>query len=149
MKHTIIGALVAFVLATVWFGGPAFAGESEKVLKVRYEDELAKEAQETDAICGTKIQTSINWSEFDLKDTWQKHSVSSYCAGPLEALASFCKGDNAKKYIRKNITKLECSSARSKDEWSLKVRRGTVSWKIPPDASNAEQFARKMLLKQL
>ncbi|MCA9550113.1 MAG: hypothetical protein KC933_08765 [Myxococcales bacterium] len=127
----------------------AHAEESEKVRHARYESELEQEAESTDAKCGTKIATSIDWASFEGDAEWQKRSIASYCGSPLSALRRFCEGEKAKAYIQKTTKKLVCRAVKSKAEWKLLVKDGTLTWLIPPDATNADDFARAQLLRSL
>lgn len=127
----------------------AHAEESEKVRRARYESALEQEAESTDAKCGTKISTHIVWASFEGDPEWDKRSIASYCGSPLSALRRFCEGDKAKAYIQKTTKKLVCRAVKGKADWKLLAKDGTLTWQVPPDATNADDFARAQLLRGL
>ena len=138
------------VLMVAFFAyGEVRAEESEKVRRVRYESELEKEAESTDAKCQTKIQTSIDWASFEADERWENKSISGYCSNALSALQRFCEGDKARAHIQKTVKKLECKAVSSKSDWKLVVKGGVLEWHTTPEATNADDFARNQLLRAL
>lgn len=140
---------LAVFLAGLCFYAEARAEESDKVRRVRYESELEKEAEATDAKCKTKIQTSIDWASFEADPRWADKSVSSYCSNALSALRRFCEGDKARAHIQKTVKKLNCKAVKGKADWRLVVKDGSLDWLTTPEAVNADDFARNQLLRVL
>jgi hypothetical protein len=122
--------------------------ESEKVRRARLENELEKEGDRTDQACGTKLTIKIEWDGFS-SEAWERKSVSGYCEAPLGALRHYCEGPAAKAYIAKNVRAYVCRSAKTKDDWKLRLDAGTLEWSVPPDAVNADPFAREQVLRHL
>lgn len=144
----IIPTLV-LVCASIQIGGVCHAEESEKVRRVRYESELEKEAESTDAKCKTKIVTSIDWASFEKDERWAEKSISSYCSNALSALQRFCEGDKARAHIQKTVKKLTCRAVKEKSAWRLVVKDGVLDWYTTPEAVNADDFAKNQLLRTL
>lgn len=129
---------------------PAFAEEeSDKVKKARYETELEKEADGVNEKCGLKLDTEIDWASFDADPRWKDKSVSGYCDAPFGVLRSYCEGKNAQAYIQKNVKKIVCRAVKEKGQWKVVVKGGVIEWQVPPEAVNADEFARQQLLRNL
>ena len=131
---------------------PAWAQEEEspKVKKARSENELEKEGESTDQACGTKLKVSIDWASFEANPAgWSDKSVSGYCESGLGALRSLCEGQKAKAYVAKTVKEYVCRAVKTKEEWKAVRKAGTLEWLIPPDAVNADSYAKAELLKNL
>lgn len=131
---------------------PAWAQEEEspKVKKARHENELEKEGESTDQACGTKLKVSIDWASFEANpEAWSDKSISGYCDSGLGALRTLCAGPKAKAYVAKTLKEYVCRAVKSKDEWKALRKAGTLEWLVPPDAVNADSYAKAELLKNL
>lgn len=145
--RTLAASLCALALA---LASPAQGQEeSDKVRKARSENELEKTAEDTDKACGTKLTVTIDWASFDADPAWKNNSISSYCSGPLEALARLCEGTAVRAYAAKAVKSLRCRAVKAKAEWALVAQAGALEWRVPPDASNADAFAKAELLRKL
>ena len=147
MTRTIAAALCAW--ATLGASVAWAQEESDKVRKARSENELEKTAEDTDKACGTKLAVTIDWASFDADPAWKNNSVSSYCSGPLEALARLCEGAAVRAYAAKSVKTLSCRAVKAKAEWALVAKAGALEWRVPPDAVNADAFAKAELLRKL
>lgn len=150
MKSKVLGTGTTLaLLLSLSLTSLAWADESEKVRRVRYESELEKEAESTDAQCGTKIQTSIDWASFQSDPRWESKSISGYCGNPLSALRRFCEGEKAKAHVQKTVKKLTCRAVKEKSAWRLLVKDGELQWLTTPEAVNPDDFAKNQLLRNL
>jgi len=140
------------VLVFLLFAGAAVAQEEEspKVRKARHENELEKEAERTDEACGTKLTIEIDWASFEADpEAWASRSVSGFCDGPFGALRRLCEGAKARAYIARTVKSVVCRAAKDKAGWKS-LRKGTViEWLVPPDAANADAYAKAQLLENL
>lgn len=148
MRRTLWSLAAVALLATLTPAARA-EEESDKVRRARMENDLEKEAESTDAKCGTKLAVTIDWASFDADEAWKTRSVSGYCEAPLGALARLCEGKHAKEHIAKKVKKLACKAAKDKSAWRLEVKGDTLEWNVSPDAVNAGDFARNQLLRKL
>ncbi len=130
---------------------PAWAEpeESDKVRKARSENELEKTAESADAACGTKLAVHIDWASFDANAEWKSRSIASYCGEPLDTLRRLCEGAAVKAHVAKSVKRLECKAVKTKPEWAVVAKDGVIEWRVPPDASNAGDFAKAQLLRNL
>lgn len=123
--------------------------ESAKVRTARLESELEKEAQSTDAACGTKLAVKIEWAGFEGVDAWKDKSVSGYCEAPLGALRTLCDGAASKAHIQKTVKTFVCKAAKDKSGWKVVSKSGTVEWHVSPDSTNNDAYAKEQLLRNL
>lgn len=104
--------------------------------------ELAGSLLEAKKACSAELAARVAWDTIN-DETLKEYSIAGYCAPPLDALASLCKGSPAAAaLVRERIKEVVCSFS---GPMKLALDGGRVTWTINRDASNADDYARKAL----
>jgi hypothetical protein len=139
----LISALMLFLVVAAWPLPLPAQSLAQKQMMARQDEEFAQAVPPTDKACGTTLKAAIDWPGFLSAEIGQ-NSISAFCAGPLNTMASMCSDPTAKKAIAEKVKSYTCRFG-GPGKRALALQNGELSMDVDWDAANYDDFVRAWL----
>jgi hypothetical protein len=136
-------------LTAVFLYGSLASAQSLEEKKYRREQQESLKKENIDPMnekCGTTIEVTIDWAKFNKKEQEDGNfSTYSYCSSAPGQVASLCDDADGKPEVQKKIKKIVCTFGKR----AITLKGGTLTYTVEWAASNADDYVKTFLMKNL